>query len=344
MCTWLMKHKKKIIAGIVGTIAVIGLHSSKGCDMVFQKQEGQKMVTACNSHRKAHRKAHEVSRNESSITEKTGDLYTLTAYSGPQFTQVKGEWYEVDYKVESLSYLYSTAYADSFFSGPGDGLITKTGGIWGDVQGAATGVASATTSAMNATSQKVSGTFTITRAAVPFNTSTILSEAVIVSATLQVYATAMTDTSNDGTDWISVVQTFTLSSLTLGDNGYPLIGDAIDNPTEGSDRITVSAIATGSYDTFTLNATGLGWVGKDSSVSSCGTIPGYTCLGLREGHDQTDTPVGAETKSTATFSTSEQAGTSQDPVLTVNYTIPTSGLMHILNGTVHINSGIIHIN
>lgn len=127
------------------------------------------------------------------------------------------------------------------------------------------------------------------------------------------YITAKYNDWNDGKDYYTVLQTTQASTSELVVGDYDA-WDAINNPTKGSDDIDIGNISTSAYNTWTLNATGMGWISKT----------GNTLLGIREGHDQEDSkpsdpPDATWVQSSITFSTSEETGTTQDPKLVVTH-------------------------
>lgn len=167
---------------------------------------------------------------------------------------------------------------------------------------------------------------TIDRTFLPFDTSSIPSNATITAATLNLYTLTKTNTDNDGTDFLTVTQTSQATHTVLANADYDQCG-AVSNPTEGIDsgqRKDISSITTSAYLVFTLNATGNGWIKKSGQASACSATAGITCLGVREGHDVTNAAIvsgfDVVAENTATFSSSEQSGTSQDPYLAVTYT------------------------
>lgn len=163
----------------------------------------------------------------------------------------------------------------------------------------------------------------IDRGFVPFDTSSIPVSAPISSASLNIYVTSKTNNDNDGLDYVTVVQTNQPSSAALTTADYDNAGGV--NATEGvsvGDRKDITSITTGAYLSFTLNSTGIGWIKKSGEVSNCGSTAGFTCLGLREGHDITNTAVGYAQQNYMVASTSEFSGTSQDPYLSVIYSEP----------------------
>ncbi len=157
------------------------------------------------------------------------------------------------------------------------------------------------------------------RAFLPVDTSSLVDNAIISAATLNVYATAASDNDNDGNDYICVVQTTQASNTTVGTADYDQCGD-VNNPTQAG-NIDLGSITTSAYNAFTLDTTGQGWISKT----------GFTKLGLREGHDAEDDPINlADFQGCKlTASSSEASGTSQDPYLAVTYTIPEGGFIFI---------------
>lgn len=158
---------------------------------------------------------------------------------------------------------------------------------------------------------------TIVRAFFPFDTSSIPSGATISAATLNIYITGTTNTDNDGIDYLTIIRTSQSTHTTLADADYDNVGT-----TEGIDsgqRKDISSIGSNVYLSFTLNATGQGWISKSGQVSNCSASNGITCLGMREGHDNLDSSNNPNTENTVTFYTSERTGTSEDPYLTVTY-------------------------
>jgi len=110
---------------------------------------------------------------------------------------------------------------------------------------------------------------------------------------------------NDGDDFITVVQTSQADTASLTTADYDQCG-AISNPTEGATRIDIGSITIGAYNSWTLNATGLGWISKT----------GYTFLGLREGHDAINSAITFGINRVK-FAGSEATGTANDPYLDV---------------------------
>lgn len=242
-----------------------------------------------------------------------------------------------------------TDHATTFFSGSGDGQANANDDVtdWTLIHDGGGTAASATATSIPARSKRTTVPVTqilIVRAFIPFNTSGLTG--TISSATINLYGIVFSAITIDDDDnnFAVIVQTTQNDPNTVVLGDYQRCG-AIDNPTEGSNRIdNVSEWVTGAYNTFTLNATGLGWILRSSgdpipwrfhSLSSGlpfiftsitsgipvrfhsrgGTV--YSRFGVREGHDALDDPLAGNTESTVFFSTSEETGTGQDPYLDV---------------------------
>ena len=204
----------------------------------------------------------------------------------------------------------------SFYSGTGDGYIQDGGSSWSTVHGASTGSHTSSTdpylypgSGGNNTSKYIA------RAFLPFYTAAIPDTETVASATLMVYPYYRDDNLGDGLDWATVVHTTQSSTTTLVAADYSKAG-ATTNPVEGIDPGNrLSLMLPGGinhYVNFPLNATGLSW------VSATGT----TMLGLRDGHDVTNTPCSC----TFNYSNydnldiySRENGLSTAPILQVTY-------------------------
>lgn len=244
------------------------------------------------------------------------------------------------------SAVVAVAYAvtDTIFSNTtGDGQITGTGtGIqelslsqclaeaWADARTQTTGTVSSGSTSMIAggtiSSPSPNCNATIYRIFVPFDTSAIPSSATISSASLNVYVTGKVNSDNDGTDYITVVRTSQATHTALATTDFDNI-----TTTEGVDaaqRKDITSISTSAYLVFTLNSTGLGWIAKNGVSSNCSATAGISCFGLREGHDNTATALADETTNTLTVSSTDTSGTSQDPYLSVTYTVPAEVFRH----------------
>lgn len=249
--------------------------------------------------------------------------------------------------------LVRSAYADTLspFSGAGDGDVSNsmsvdTGGAsppvctWSTVRTAATG----NNATPVATSFSVGSShdylyeppdfgtclLTISRGFLPFDTSALGTDATISAVTLSAYVTATQNDDNDGNDYITVSTSTQATHTTLAsadfDTAGPVTMNTASEAVDSGQRKDISLISISAYLTFTFNAAGVAAIKKSGETSTCTATTGVTCLSLREGHDANNDAVLTGTYSTATFSTSEATGTSQDPYLTITYTAPASTL------------------
>jgi len=270
------------------------------------------------------------------------DTFVTKIYSGTAFNKDEktGKWFEVETATTTTELfieettpilgLIKKAYADTVYAGAGDGSVEKSNdSSWNTTHDASTGeTASPTaTTATASTGQSLfSGIYSIDRTFLPFDTSSIPANALITSASLNVYVTTVTGLLNDdGYDNINVVNTSQPSSTTFTTADFDLVGPVTNPPVGSTAKDVTTDFTTSAYNTFILNSTGISWVKVASQNSSCGTSKATTCLGLREGHDIADVAPGIGGQG-ITISTSEETGTSQDPYLTITYITPISSV------------------
>lgn len=289
------------------------------------------------------------------------DIYELVAYTDPTYAKVGDAWYFRETATTTLASLNAAlqgnpiaaifvkrAYADSVspFSGAGDGYTdhSETGDAetpvtFADCDGSLgiNGALPFPTGTSGTIGSAVIGplsarTCEIARAFLPFDTSSISSSATISAATLNIYVVSKVNGVNDGTDTGVLIQTTQASSATLVQADHTDVGN-----TAGATSLDITSMTTSAYNTWTLDATGLSWIKKSGEAASCGTTAGYTCLGLREGHDIAGSMTQNINGDFVTFSTSEQTGTTQDPYLSVTYSVPASPVRTIyLLGNVYL--------
>jgi hypothetical protein len=178
------------------------------------------------------------------------------------------------------------------------------------------------TSAQNRTVQGA----TFFRSAYYFDTSSISISDLISLTTFSFYPTTVNDSTNDGDDFITAIQVQgnnIVSDVALNIADYDLVGDAIDNPTEGNnngDRLDLTSLVINAYNDLIFNNTGIGWVAKNGQQKPSGGTPGITYIGTREGHDILDNeipPGGVLQNNRVVMSSADEVGTSQDPKLVV---------------------------
>lgn len=266
-------------------------------------------------------------------------------YPQPAFAQdERGVWHEIEYATTTETAwhdrpvsLYQriaevfirTAYADTIspFSEAGDGYVQGTEGT-----GGATVDSTATTmqvySFCRTDVDGVAGLNRSRQVFVPFITSSIPAGATISSGSFNFYATSATDDFGSGT--IKLVQTTQATHTTLATSDYEAMGTT---PASDSTHIITGTITTSAYNAFTLNASGRGFVKRSGEASTCSATSGITCFGIEETNDINNTPLfcdGSTPNTTytmqVTMSTSENTGTSQDPYLSVTYTVASSAI------------------
>lgn len=287
-------------------------------------------------------------RTEKSFTEYLGDkndqtlkeyLLRTAVFTTQEYVQEGADWHYAKRDVTTkknfdsvmkgrrpLSWLWGNiAYAVDYGVNTGYGQITCNfigTATWADCHDVVSGAYPVLNSlqvvvTFTPAAGKFGDNYSITRAFLPFDTSSIPSSATISAASLTLYPTATFDQDNDGTDYITVIVGNQASCTTLD-------GDDFDNvsTTEGNDtgqRKDITSISVNTAFTITLNATGRGWIKKSGESADCGGgSTGITSLGLREGHDNTNTAVGSGTNSVTIDSNSSNT------YLTVTYTTPSS--------------------
>lgn len=255
-------------------------------------------------------------------------IYQAIIYEQDIYVQAGGRWYlrESATTTESafldakplyrIARAFSTAvaYAASYagFSTSSDGryranalgnIDDGNAGFGNCVNGIGVDGSDIVSSSLAATTGDVQVTETLTgfgscdirRGYFTFDTSSVPSGSNVSAASFQMYVTAKTNGDNDGDDVLYLVVPNISTWTSWGS-------------TAGANTIDITAVSTSAYNTFTLNATGFGFL----------TLGGSTQLGVREGHDVTG--VAPSSTNSVTFSTSEQTGTSQDPTLSITYT------------------------
>lgn len=140
-----------------------------------------------------------------------------------------------------------------------------------------------------------------------FDTSSIGGGATINSATLSLFGT---DKSNGlGSPTLDIVSSTPASTSTLASSDYGNLGTTVFSD------IAYASFSTSAYNDFSLNASGLSNISK-TSISKFGTRTGWDTDNSFGGSWSS----GAVTKLTGYMA--DQTGTSNDPKLTVTYTLP----------------------
>jgi len=213
--------------------------------------------------------------------------------------------------------------ADYGIDDSGDGYVNEGGNAtWAGTHDAATGNSANYTSDEHEAADcayETGPNFFIKRCFLPFSTGGLPDTATITAATLNLYVTTATVDDSDGDDYIAVIQTSQADPTQLTTADYDAVGT-----TEGSDQILIGNLTTGQYNTWTLDATGRGWIALD----------GYSYLGIREGHDILDHEIvngDPQTRNHIRIRYSEYTGTGSDPYLSVTYTVPSQVIIINMN-------------
>ncbi len=275
---------------------------------------------------------------------KKTETWVAKVYAGTPFWEVSGKWYQVEtatttidafQKQTKVSFLEKTfgvyAISTTTYSGAGDGGVSSSkqatwaaaytnAGSFTDYTGVDVLVGSRGNDAPP---------YIIDRTPIPFYTAGIAGGSTISSSTVFINLELVIDTDNDGDDYLAVVETFQTSTSTLQNDDFVDVGYDTGNETggraananivEGSNAVNISG-RTGVMD-FQVNASGLGWIKTADQNSTCGSLsPGWSCLGLREGHDLLNHDIVLTKNSWVLFYTFEKGG-NLGPYMTIEYTV-----------------------
>lgn len=216
----------------------------------------------------------------------------------------------------------------SYFAGVGDGGVryNVTSGVdqaaWDSCHDATSGNLAQPTASEDisgVTLSDILGRIYIHRLFFPVDTSGLPDDATINSAFLSVYFNVIFDEyPAESQSYSAIVQTTQDSPTTLIVEDYDQCG-VVNNPTKGSGNYDIGSLVVG-RNSFTLNATGLGWIKKAAGDP-------WTMLGMREGHDIEDVKpahpgAGLAKNSYVSCYLSERTNTGDDPYLSVTYSVP----------------------
>ena len=209
----------------------------------------------------------------------------------------------------------------SYFAGSGDGYVrnTGTGGqSFATVRNAASGTENSETDSSSANSPMTlyNSTFNwyrVGRNFYPIDTSGIDDGATISSASFKVKCNASGPTDSDGIS-AYIIQTSQASTTALENTDYSAVAF-----TSGGSK-TLASMAANTYQSFTLDATGLGWISKT----------GTTKLGLILEQDLNGSPNPSASGNAIGLYYSEESGTGNDPYLEVVTADPATSYKYLL--------------
>jgi len=236
------------------------------------------------------------------------DEIVYRIYTGTPFKKVNDKWYKTRTATTtpdafnqqmgiSLFEKVFAVFAAEYPTGVGDGRVWGGTGstAWDtahDMTPDGTGASYTDSSENIGCGQFGTNQYQILRGFIPIDTSAIDDDVGIASATLNVYTDGKINLDNDGKDYIQVVQANQANTATLATGDYDECGKSLaegwsnafqHDIIEGATAIDLGDISVPGWETWTLNATGRGWISKT----------GYTKLGLREGHDLEDVALDA---------------------------------------------------
>lgn len=258
------------------------------------------------------------------------EVFVGRFYTGEPFYKEGDKWYQTEVATttpdafnrqmgfNSLLGRTALAVATSSYTGAGDGRTNRDDSTWSSVRETndSTSAPATETNSWVYASKTNGASYTLTRGFLPVDTSGIPAAMTILTATLKVYGTAGGNA--DASRSFVVVETTQADHTTLATTDFNECG-TLDNPDEGSSRMTLDNWTESDYNDFALNATGLGWVKKSEEASTCGSaLTGWTCLGLREASKDID-DVAATDHLYDGVHMSEATGTATDPYLEITY-------------------------
>lgn len=203
------------------------------------------------------------------------------------------------------------AHADDFFPDTGgDGHTEGNDAVYATA--GSTGTASSNSDVTFQFGQQHhagSTTYYRWRGFLPFNTDTLPDTATVTAATLSLWGTAKTD--NAG-----VTPTANVVSSTQVSPGSLVTSDHTRCGTTAFATISYAAFSTTGYNNFTLDASGIAQV----------NVTGYSLYCMRTNRDISGTAPSSGGNNIELFRVSsvEESGSTQDPKLTVTYTLPSA--------------------
>lgn len=200
-----------------------------------------------------------------------------------------------------------------------DGLVvydTPGEGTWAAAHDATAGTSSNDSDAQGRCAQSresaLDNDFIITRGFFLFDTSALTSGATISAATFSLWGISKVNTDNDGTDYVNVYTTTPASNTALVADDFDQIGTTAQATAIDLGSITADNSV---YTDWTLNATGRGNI----------SLTSITKFGTREGHDAENVSIADNTGNYLEVYFADQTGTSNDPKLTITYTLAGGG-------------------
>lgn len=209
--------------------------------------------------------------------------------------------------VPGFNYTHTTYFPAAGSVSPADGFTRhNNSGTWATARDAADGTSVNMTADLFTRTGLAGGLYDIIRVNTLFDTADIADGDTITAATYSQYVVGVSDSDNDGNDYIAVVTCSPASNSSFVTDDYDQYVTTEQHAT--GQRKDLTGQGTGAYLDWTLNATGLASISKT----------GITKFATREGHDLQNDPVAAGTNELQS-SSADTAGTTQDPKLAVTH-------------------------
>jgi hypothetical protein len=172
----------------------------------------------------------------------------------------------------------STTITLNYTTGKGYVFNNTQSATWNDIHDATGGTSASTSYLFVGCRWDTIYTRSISRGFIPLNSSIIPDDAVLLNVTFSFYIDIVTNTANDGSDYIALVGPTTQASFsTLGVDDYDQCG-SVNSPTIYSNKIDISTISVNNWYMLIVNSSNLSFINKT----------GITPFGIREGHDIDD--------------------------------------------------------
>lgn len=265
--------------------------------------------------------------------------------AGPFYKDIDGKWKEIESATTTPdAFLQQTkpsvfekmfavyAVATTTYSGAGDGYLgSNKQSTWAAAYSAAGSLTFVTDiDFVSASVGNDTPPYYIYRVGSPYYTVGIPNGSTITTSTLYQYVNSINlSNSGDAYAYHRMVETFQASHTTLVNADFVDIGYDAGNETggraasgvavAGAADVNTSSMVVGQWETWDFNATGLGWIKVNGQSATCGAaLTGWTCLGIREGHDATNNAIPLTKGEYVDFASAESTA---PPYLTIGYTL-----------------------
>ncbi len=199
-----------------------------------------------------------------------------------------------------------------YVSSSGDGHVyIDNGSTWALTHNAGSGTASYGFDEIEVGSGIYSNQWYISRGFLSFDTRSLPEDIDISSSSVSVYISSGQSQNDDTKNYYSVVRGYQSATSSLSNGDYDAIGDIIGG--DVFDGSSCASLCQKGRIYLDLNSTGQSWINPS----------GWTELGIREGHDLEDSPLGfsGDKKNLIKFYSNDSATSTARPYLEVVYTV-----------------------